>query len=197
MHNTLIQTQLEGTRSEFLRLLADQDSPPAFVLRAQRVEAAWISFLRLCERDRRELLSMSRMRLGQLGCVIAHDWDRLRPFLVDDHHVGYLEELHSDWKPELRAPPSPSTSLRKIRSCLRELNSSFDRFNPRWQKYIEELDLTPVNWERHEYNEYYLIEKAAAFGSERVAALGFERLPDLTANDVVEALPHLQIPSLR
>lgn len=184
----------EGSRAEFMKMLAEHDGPPAYLLRAQRVEEAWANIIRNCEREKDSMLDMCRTRLAQLGAIIDHRWDSVRCLVKNDCYDQYLEDLFQQWQPTLRVPLQPSTSLRQHRTAVSEMAASFARFNRRWTAYVSEVSLDHVNYERSEYNNYYLVEKSAALGSDKLAEMGFERLNMCTHDDLFEAVPLLTEP---
>lgn len=181
----------EGSRTEFMKMLAEQDGPPAYVLRAQRVEDVWKQLLKRCRKERDELLDMPRTRLAQVAALIDKKWGLLAAFLRDSSNAEYLQSLHDEWQPTLRLELQATDSNTKIRKALHELDTSFSRFNRRWEKFVDDVSLRNVNYEREEYNNYYLVEKSAAFDSDRLAEMGFERLKLATHDDVYDAVPRL------
>ncbi len=187
----------EGSRAEFMKMLAEQDGPPAYVLRGQRVEQVWNELLQQCRRDREELLDMPRTRLAQVAALIDQRWSALEAFVANDHAAEYYGGLFAEWQPELRVQLDATTSDRKIRASLRELAKSFERFNTRWEKHVSKVSLSHVNFERDQYNDYYLVEKSAALGSDRIAEMGFERLKPCTHDDIRKEIPALVVPAIR
>lgn len=182
----------EGSRAEFMKMLAEHGSPPAYLVRAQRVEQVWQTLLNDCRKRQAELLSMPRTRLAQVAELIGHQWEKLAGYVSAPSQAAYLEQLHAEWKPTLRSLVQPTTSQRKIRAALWDLRSSFLRFNRRWENVIAEVDLGQVNYERSEYNDYYLVEKSAALGSDKLAEMGFERLRERTTEDLFAEIPLLK-----
>ena len=59
----------EGSRAEFMKMLAEHDGPPAYILRAQRVEQAWESLIRKCQNDQRELLPVADRNGNLVGVM--------------------------------------------------------------------------------------------------------------------------------
>jgi len=186
----------EGSRTEFMKMLAEHDGPPAYVLRAQRVEEAWLNLVRRCEKEKHGMLEMSRTRIAQLGALVGHRWEAVSCHVRNEGYDKYLSELFGQWQPKLRLPLEQTDSLRKHRAALKELAQSFARFNRRWTEFLENVVIDNVNHERSEYNEYYLVEKSAAMGSDRIAEMGFEKLPMCTHADLFEAVPALIEPEL-
>jgi hypothetical protein len=177
--------------AERMHVLA-QYGAPAYVRRANDVEAALEHLLDGCRRQREEWLGMVRSRLATLH-ALAGDGESLPSFL-DEDRVRRLRDLHADLQPRLRAPIAATTSPRVLRRAFEELRESLERFNRRWREYLHELDLTALNRKREEYNRYYVLEKECAVRSPRVARHGFRPLPPLTTADVETLLPPLPIP---
>ena len=183
----------EGSRTEFMKMLAEQDSPPAYLTRAQHVESIWRELLERCRAHRVQLQEMPRTRLAQLAHLIDHQWASLAHFVSADM-TSYLAQLHAEWKPTLRAELSPTTNARRIHAAMHDLRKSFSRFNQRWVHFVHELSLDELNYQRSQYNEYYLVEKAAALGSDKLAEMGFEKLPLVVAEDILVEIPLLRVP---
>ena len=186
----------EGSRTEFMKMLAEHDAPPAYVLRAQRVEQVCVSLLKHCHTVRHEMLELVATRLGMLAMQIDQHWDVLLTHVQNPEVVPKLEALHEDLQPKVRVPLEPTTSARRIRSALKDLIGSLERFNRRWQKFVDGVDLSTVNYERQQYNDCYLVEKSAALGSDKLAEMGFERLEDCTTVDILAELPCIEVPVL-
>ena len=184
----------EGSQAELMKMLAEQNATPAYILRAQTVEGMWRDLLSECAVHRHELLEMPRLRIGQLSALINGHWQQLSAF-VDAKFAAKLQALHQSWDPQLRMELSPTTSPRKIRNALGDLVTSFERFNIRWTKHVHELSLTEINYQRQQYNDYYLVEKAAALGSDKLAEHGFSRLNPATADDILAVHPLLVLPN--
>lgn len=187
----------EGSRTEFMKMLAEHDAPPAYIQRAQRVEQIWNEIVNQFRRDVAEWLEMPRVRLAQLAALIGHDWSSLTTYLLEDDAPKYLEDLHDQWKPTLRLPLEATTSQRRIVSSLKDLIRSFERLNARREAHLGNVDLAEVNYERQQFNDYYLVEKAAALGSDKLAEMGFQRLAPATHDDLRQQVPALRIPRLR
>ena len=106
----------EGSRAEFMKLLAEREEPPAFVQRAQRVEAAWDWLVRQCSLQRQELLEMPRMRLATVAAVIGQQWTSLSCCVGVRDDIDYLRELHEQWQPQLRVQIPATPNSRSARS---------------------------------------------------------------------------------
>src|SRR5262249_27096320 len=100
-------------------------------------------------------------------------------------------------EPRLRIPVAPTTSVRTLRRALLELIESLQRFNQRWQSYLEEVDCSRVNELREGYNRYYVLEKECVVRSPRLARQGVRPLEPLTPTEVAELVPPLPVPRLK
>jgi hypothetical protein len=136
------------------------------------------------------------MHLGNLSRQVNGDWSRLAAYLADENQVSLFAKLHEAWKPRLPAvikSPSPWSSTR---SSLLGFADSVDRFNRVWNKFLVNVDLSEVNRLRSNFNQYYPIEKAAAFDSEAIERLGFEPLDLATVEHLHASFPPLEVPTL-
>ncbi len=179
----------EDGRQAFNEVLAHYDGP-AYMRRARRVQGSYEQLLDQCRRQREEWLPMVRLHLGRLR-ALAGSWDALTPHLADEGQRRRLEELWAALEPRLRAPVDVTTSARVLRTALRELAESIERFNGRWLAFVSGLDLSALNAERADYNRYYLLEKECAVRSPYIARAGYQPLEPLSADDVLAVLPPL------
>ena len=186
----------EGSRREFLEFAAQFDTP-AFIKRARRTEEAVAQIIAYCRDRRNVLLEIPAMRLATVGALVAYGWPSLVAYLQDDSAADYLDSLYDEWKPHLRVRIQVTDSPRKIRRALRELATSFENFNRKWELFTRELDLTDVNQAREDYNNYYVWEKACAFDSEEIGRHGFQELPPFTLDAVIKELPYLHVPVIQ
>ena len=93
----------------------------------------------------------------------------------------------------MRTPIPPDPSAARVASLLENLRVAFTRFDQRWDKFLAEIDLTPVNRARDGYNRYYLLEKECAVRSEKTARAGFEPLPMVATDDLRKLFPPLPV----
>jgi hypothetical protein len=186
-------TGTDDERRIVQRVLGHFDAP-AFVRRVRRLEDSERILREHLAQKRAEWLAMT-LRVGQL-LALAGDWDRVRPHLASAESLDGIRMLHDALQPELRLPLKANPSARVLRAVLRELIAAIDLFNQRWQRYIAEFDLGPINALRDGYNLHYLIEKECALGNARVARMGFKRLDPLTTADLLREFPLLLVPSL-
>jgi hypothetical protein len=186
----------DADRREMMEVLAQYDAP-AYVRRARGVEEALQRLVERARRQRTEWLAMARLRVGEL-LALAGAWEALAALVADGEQLASLERLHAELAPKLRLPPEPTTSARVLRGKLRELCASLERFNRRWRRYLDEIDLGEVNELRAGYNRYYLLEKECAMRSPTLARQGYRPLEMLSLADVEALLPPPQpLPRLR
>jgi hypothetical protein len=182
----------EGSRSEFLKLLAECGEEPAFIARAQAPLSALEALLSVCEAKRQELLEWPRLHLAALAHQIRNDWSGLRPWLAIPEAVNILEKLHADMP---SSQPAKTEWFVSDKAALHRFLESAERFNRHWREFIERVDLEGVNKPRRDYNQFYVLEKACAFGNERVTD-GFEPLEMIDGVYLYERFPILILPSL-
>jgi hypothetical protein len=183
---------LEGSRNEFLKLLADMGEEPAFVTRGRAPQMALDALLGDCHAKREEMLEWPKFHLAVLAQRVDEHWSRLARFLAAPRSFEMLEVLYA----ELRAnKPAPSRWLTSDRAALRQFITSAERFNRRWSDYLADLELDPVNRPRRAYNDFYCIEKVCAVGSERVVH-GFEPLAMIDREYLEQRFPPLALPTL-
>jgi len=181
----------EGSRSEFLKLLAKLGEEPAFIERARAPQAALDALLHTCEAKRGEMLKWPRFHLSVLAHQIHHDWSRLSSLFAVPESVAMLEALHASMH---ISSPVQANWFESDSAALRRFWESAERFNRSWRAYIDGLDLEPVNKPRRDFNQFYVLEKACAFGSEGVAE-GFEPLGMIDSVYLYERFPLLMLPS--
>ena len=186
----------EGSRGEFLKMLLEQGEEPAFLRRAKSVHDAWESVIQRCQAHREERLRGPQMHLGNLARQLKGDWSRLSPFLADEFQLPLISALYEEWKPQLPKVANLASPWSTIRSSIVIFVESGQRFNIAWNKFLSDVDLDEVNRLRSEYNQFYPVEKAAAFGSEDVERLGFTPLDMATREYLQASYPPLELPSL-
>jgi hypothetical protein len=184
----------DDERHSIKMFLAHYDVP-AYVRRALQVEEAFEQLLAQCRKQREEMLSMVRTRIGVLK-ALAKDWGQFQPWLKDDKQVAVLLDLHTLLQPQQRFRPTQGFSWRTAPRALRELCDSIHHFNRRWEAFLQTVDLTKINDLRAGYNRYYLVEKECALRSVRLARQGFRPLEPLTVDELAALLPSLPVPRL-
>lgn len=185
---------------EWVRLIQAQYGGPAFVRRGKRLAEALAQLdaqlAQLRQPDSTDdWLAMVRIRLGQLK-ALAGTWAALLPWLEPDS-IALLQELEHYLTPRLRLPPPADPRPRVLLQALRELIRSIRRFNHRWLRYLQNLDLTHIQRLIDEYNRYYVLEKECFLQSPRLARLQFQPMPNLTWRDLLGKFPLLPEPKLR
>jgi hypothetical protein len=185
--------EFEGSRSQFLKQLAETGETPAFVGRARAPEEAWSRLLEHCRQQRDEMLLWPARHWAKLKSRVGERWDLLTPFLREPHAESMLIELNRQL-PSL--PDDQGFVFAANRTLLRTFLESATRFNQDWRRWLNALDLTPINRLRQAYNDYYRIEKAAALGSEKFNH-DFRPLPLLGGDSLLREHPPLFLPTLK
>jgi hypothetical protein len=163
---------------------------PAFARRGQDLEFALKRIHSRCLLVREDSLTMVRVRLRQWARVATgpDDWS--------DVLSGPLDTL---WQRAQSEPPAWSgqiAGVRQKRSVARDLVASVLRFNGKWQRFLELLNLGPTNQVIDQYNEYYVLEKECVMGSARLAARHFKPIPRMSPDFLLRDYPMLPVPEL-
>ena len=174
---------MEVTDPETRQLLGLFDTP-AFVRRGQDLDYALARLRDRCRRERADRLEMVRTRLRQWASVAVGPRD-LPPFA---RPIDALWPLSDAGAPNWADRPAPA---RRRAVIARDLIASVERFNRRWPRFLDELDLRPVNLLIEQFNRYYLLEKECSLGSPRLAARFFEPRPPLTTDALRAEFPTL------
>jgi hypothetical protein len=182
----------EGSRSEFLKLLAEFGEEPAFIARAKAPQLALEALLHDCNAKREEMLEWPHRHLSNLAQRIGGNWLRIAPFLARPESVAELEALHAQM---VFNGSTQSSWTATDKGSLRQFLESAERFNRGWRAYLAGLDYESVNKPRREYNQYYPLEKACAFGNERIAD-EFQPLGMIDVGFLECRFPYLPIPQL-
>ena len=182
-------------RDEAGRLLGEVAArfrAPAFVRRARQVQDAFDELVRRCQKQRDEWLDHVRIPWKWL-VEIAGNLETLRPLLANAGSFDRVNELAAILASPVQGFDRTSPSSRWLRKGLWELRDSIERFNRRWQKFLEDLNLAEINKRREDYNCYYVLEKECALRSVRLARLGFMPLAPITAEVLFALLPLLPL----
>lgn len=163
---------------------------PAFVRRGQDVAFMLDSLDDRCRRGRLALLDMVHMRLRQ--------WAKLA-IGPSDWRDAFLAPIDALW--DASSAPAPTWarsagSRRARRGAARDLASSVERFNARWDAFLSRLDVGLVNDAVENYNKYYVIEKECVLGSARLAALHFTPIPKVSKGSILSTHPPLPVPAV-
>lgn len=182
---------------EVQRQILAMNGEVSFLRRARAVEDALNALLKVCRKQRDEMLGMVRTRLAVLHALTG-DWSRLTPFLADPTQTAVVEQIHTHLAPHLRSVMQRTESEHEIHEALLLLVESLERFNRRWRERVENLQLDRLNQLREEYNRYYPLEKEFATRTNAsIVRRGFTELAPVTPSNILEWLPLLPVPSLR
>ncbi len=151
-----------------LRDLLGMFDAPAFARRGMDLEFTLERLHARLRRERERMLEMVRLRLRQWAAA-ADGSDGWR---------SYFDRPIDDLWPLAGVPEPPSWSMsaappRRRRAVARDLVASIERFNRRWEKLLDALNLEPINTMIEHYNRYYVLEKECVLQSSRLAALHF------------------------
>jgi len=163
---------------------------PAFARRGQDVEITVRRMHARCRTARCQLLDMVHLRLRQWsGAAIGpNDWSGV--FTGSIEPVGSLSEAElPQWAPS-------AAPLSRRQAIARDLVAAVSRFNRRWLKSLDRLNLEPANLVIEQYNRYYVLEKECVMGSPRLAARHFSPVPLFTRTMLLEHHPILPVPEL-
>lgn len=184
----------EGTRGEFLKILAEMGEEPAFISRGNAPQIALDDLLNVCTAHRQEQLKWPRRHFTTLRRRVSGDWSRLKSYLADQKGVDLLLALEGQLASDER--DYSWFFLTTDKRALRQFYESAERFNKHWSAFITGAGLDHVNELRENYNRFYPMEKACAFGNDSVNK-GFQPLPPLDASMLFERFPLLTLPELR
>ena len=110
------------------------------------------------------MLKWPRFHLAMLARQIRNDWSRLGSLLADPESIAVLMALHENMPIATTAQPN---WLASDRAALRLFLESAERFNRNWKTYIDSLDRSPSINRACDFNQFYVLEKYCAFGSEQ------------------------------
>jgi len=171
-----------------IRELMGMFDVPAFARRGLALEFNLARFHDRCRTARADMLDMVRVRLKQ--------WTQASD--GPDSWPGFFTAPISDlWTLSQADAPTWSDSCRPNRhrhGLAKELIASIVRFNTRWTRHLDELDLAPINAIIHQYNQFYLMEKECVMGSARLAARYFRPEPLLSTELLLQVHPILPVP---
>lgn len=184
----------EGSRSEFLKILAEMGEEPAFIQRGIAPHVALEALLKSCEIRREEQLKWPRRHFTNLRRRISGDWLRLQRYLVRPTEIELFTTL--DHQLALVECTNMLSFFTTDKRELRQFIESAIRFNESWSAFVDGDGLDHVNELRENYNRFYPMEKACAFGNDQVNE-GFQPLPRLDASLLLERFPLLVLPALR
>jgi hypothetical protein len=164
---------------------------PAFARRGQDLEITLRLLDERCRKARVKLLDMVQLRLRQWSHAVTGPdaWST-----VFTRSIEPLWPLAAAEQPTWAAFPA---SMRRQRVIAGDLIAAVLRFNRRWERFLEQLNLEPANTVIDQYNRYYVLEKECVMGSARLAARHFQPVPMLTTSTLRNDHPALPVPELR
>ena len=164
---------------------------PAFARRGHDLEITVKRLHDRCRKARGQLLDMVQLRLRQWSRAVTGPdaWSR-----VFTQSIEPLWPLAEAEPPKWAESPAP---IRRQRIIAGDLVAAVLRFNRRWQQFLVELNLEPVNTVIDQYNRYYVLEKECVMGSARLAARHFQPVPLLSTCTLMNDHPPLPVPELR
>jgi hypothetical protein len=171
-----------------MRQLLGMFDVPAFARRGQDLEFSLEALAARLRRERSAMLDMVRLRLRQWAAAATSPDDGA------EHFPASLRPLVAALGGDPPAWSAVPGSRRRRAGAARDLIASVERFNRRWAKLLDELDLRPINAKIDAYNRYYLIEKECVFGSARLASRAFSPRPGVSVESLREC--HPMLPSL-
>jgi hypothetical protein len=163
---------------------------PSFARRGQELEVTVRRLHERCRSAREELLDMVRLRLRQWSHAATgpEAWSE-----VFAHSIEPLWLLSRAEDPQWAQSPA---SIRRRSIIGRDLIASVVRFNHRWTRFLDRLNLEPANLVIDLYNRYYVFEKECVMGSARLAAQHFKPVPKISTETLLHDHPTLPVPRL-
>jgi hypothetical protein len=171
-----------------IRELMGMFDVPSFARRGHALEFTLARFHDRCRATRAEMLDMVRMRLKQWTQTVNG------PDAWREYFKAPISEL---WALSQADAPTWSDSYRPIRQrhgLAKDLIASIIRFNARWTRHLNELELAPINAMIQQYNQFYILEKECVVGSARLAARFFRPEPLVSTELLLQIHPILPVP---
>lgn len=177
------------TDAELRELLGLFDAP-AFARRGQDVQYTLQRLALNCRRQREAMLEMVRLRLRQWAATVTGFSDWPTSFTEPIDGLAMLVVMADlPWSRQ-------AASSRRQRTAARNLVVSLERFNRRWTRFVNELDLGYINTIIDQYNHHYVFEKECCLGSARLAARHFVPQARVSIQSVLAEYPPLPVPGL-
>ena len=184
----------EGSRGEFLKILAEMGEEPAFIARGNAPQKALDALFKSCATHRAEQLKWPQRHFMTLRRRTAGNWASLSSYLVRADEVALFATLERQLETDQQA--QSWTFFTSDKRALRQFIEAAERFNQNWSGFINGAGLKHVNELRENYNRFYPLEKACAFGNDRVNR-DFQPLPYLDVSTLLKRFPLLLLPELR
>jgi len=150
----------EGSRGEFLKILAEFGEEPAFIARGLAPQIALDEFVRSCRSQLAKMLEWPKRHLADSYSRIGGDWIKLERDLASRNEISKFNLLHDELASDR---PTCSSIFQTNGSALRQFVASAHKSNKTWAAFLDSVSLDTVNKPRLEYNAFYLVEKGCAF----------------------------------
>lgn len=164
---------------------------PAFARRGQDMEHSLRRLHNHCRRVRLEMLDMVHLRLRQWASVAAGHDDWASTFAEPIENLWFIAGAEAPQWVEQPATPRRRSAIAK------DLTASISRFNRRWSRFVQGLNIEPINGLIDRYNRYYVLEKECVLGSHRLAVRAFQPEEPITIDRLLAQYPLLPLPELR
>jgi hypothetical protein len=181
------ETSLAGTDAEFRQLLGLYDIP-AFARRGADVEYTLTSLDARCRRERLAMLEMVHLRLRQWSAAASGPESALEVL---------ARPLDALWQVADAPPPTwaeQKASRRRLRAVAADLIASVERFNRRWDRFLDAINFPHINRLIDNYNRFYVLEKECSLGSPRLAARHFVPKQPIERAELLAKFPLLPLP---
>jgi hypothetical protein len=190
MEETDAEETLVGTDAEFKQILGLFDVP-AFARRGAEVEHTLTRLDERCRRERGAMLDMVRLRLRQWAAISSSPETAMEIFTrpIDD-----LWPLAEATPPSWADRPAPR---RRLRAVAGDLIASIQRFNRRWDQFLDAINFDHINGLVDRYNRHYLLEKECSMGSARLASRFFVPKARVERADILVKFPKMPVPERR
>ena len=182
-----LNTDIETEVKEMMGLF----DTPAFARRGQDLEITLRRLHERCRTARGELLDMVQLRLRQWSraTIGPKGWSSV--FVASIEPLWLLAEAEP---PQWAESPAP---IGRQRTIANDLVTAVLRFNRRWPRFLDQLNLEPVNTAIDRYNRYYVLEKECVLGSARLAARHFQPVHLVSTCTLMRDHPQLPVPEIR
>jgi hypothetical protein len=134
---------------------------------------------------------MVRLRLRQWAAVSSSPETAMEIFTrpIDD-----LWPLAEATPPIWADRPAPR---RRLRAVAGDLIASIQRFNRRWDQFLDAINFEHINGLVDRYNRHYLLEKECSMGSARLASRFFVPKARVERADILVKFPMMPVPERR
>lgn len=184
-------TTVRSTEAEIKELMGLFDSP-AFARRGRDIDWALARTIEISRRQRFELLEMVHCRLRMWAALTTG---------LQDWQLSFYEPIDYLWSITDAPVPVFNKSLKikikAVKSASQNLVSSLERFNSRWEKWVNRLEADTINRQIDHYNKYYVLEKECVVGSAKLASRLFKPVERISPDWLLAQLPLIKVPLLK